>query len=324
MTFTVTYRGRDGALHDEVFDAADRAGCVAECRRRGIAPTKIVEGRSGKSAASPKGRVGTGDSKRTTARWVAVAVLLVAVAGGAWWWFGGRGANALPAEAPAEPKVEKPKTEKPVKAEKHKPKTASVQQQAEPTQPVAAASTNAPSAKDEVVWRQVTTNSNGVVTEKYRTADGKSHRVIRHPKRVFDNASDQLIAMAISASKNGGSMPPLPLTDATEKDFLDSLMHPIEIADDDPPDVKELKRDVAAVREQLIDMVKGGMTVRQALIEHQKAVNDNAEFRGEALKALSDFRKEGDKESAEEFRRRVNEEFEKRGMAPVETRRKKQ
>ena len=119
-------------------------------------------------------------------------------------------------------------------------------------------------------------------------------------------------------------MPPLPLTDATEKDFLDSLMHPIEIADDDPPDVKELKRDVAAVREQLIDMVKGGMTVRQALIEHQKAVNDNAEFRGEALKALSDFRKEGDKESAEEFRRRVNEEFEKRGMAPVETRRKKQ
>ncbi len=324
MTFTVTYRGRDGALHDEAIEAADRAGCVAECRRRGIAPTKIVEGRSGKSAASPKGRVGTGDSKRTTARWVAVAVLLVAVAGGVWWWIGGRGATALPAEAPAKPKVEKPKAEKTPKAEKPKPKTASVQQQAEPTQPVAVASTNAPAAKDEVVWRQVTTNSNGVVTEKYRTADGKSHRVIRHPKRVFDNASDQLIAMAISASKNGGSMPPLPLTDATEKDFLDSLMHPIEIADDDPPDVKELKRDVAAVREQLIDMVKGGMTVRQALIEHQKAVNDNAEFRGEALKALSDFRKEGDKESTEEFRKRVNEEFEKRGMAPVETRRKKQ
>ena len=311
-------------MHDEAIEAADRAGCVAECRRRGIAPTKIVEGRSGKSAASPKGCVGTGDSKRTTARWVAVAVLLVAVAGGAWWWFGGRGVTALPAEKPAKPKVEKPKAEKTPKAEKPKPKTASVQQQAEPAQPVAAASTNAPSAQDEVVWRQVMTNSNGVVTEKYRTADGKSHRVIRHPKRVFDNASDQLIAMAISASKNGGSMPPLPLTDATEKDFLDSLMHPIEIAEDDPPDVKELKRDVAAVREQLIDMVKGGMTVRQALIEHQKAVNDNAEFRGEALKALSDFRKEGDKESAEEFRKRVNEEFEKRGMAPVETRRKKQ
>ena len=324
MLFTVTYRGRDGALHDEVFDAADRAGCIAECRKRGISPTKIVEGGSGKSAASPKGRVGTGDSKRTTARWVAVAVLLVAVAGGAWWWFGGRRATALPAEKPAKPKVEKPKAEKPPKA---------ARRSVRPATPAPAA-TNAPEAvvgadsakptKDEVVWRQVTTNSNGVVTEKYRTADGKSHRVIRHPKRVFDNASDQLIAMAISASKNGGSMPPLPLTDATEKDFLDSLMHPIEIADDDPPDVKELKRDVAAVREQLIDMVKGGMTVRQALIEHQKAVNDNAEFRGEALKALSDFRKEGDKESAEEFRKRVNEEFEKRGMAPVETRRKKQ
>ena len=149
MTFTVTYRGRDGALHDEAIEAADRAGCVAECRRRGIAPTKIVEGRSGQSAASPKGCVGTGDSKRTTARWVAVAVLLVAVAGGAWWWFGGRGVTALPAEKPAKPKVEKPKAEKTPKAEKPKPKTASVQQQAEPAQPVAAASTNAPSAQDE-------------------------------------------------------------------------------------------------------------------------------------------------------------------------------
>ena len=55
MTFTVTYRAKDGALREERVEAANRAECVAECRRRGIAPTKIAEGRSGKSAASPKG-----------------------------------------------------------------------------------------------------------------------------------------------------------------------------------------------------------------------------------------------------------------------------
>ena len=320
MTFTVTYRGKDGALREECIEAADRAGCVAECRKRGIAPTKIREGRSGKSAASPKG---SPSQRRLTGKAaILAAVVLAAIGGGVCWWM-------ARSEKPKTASVQRQKATRPPKAEKP-PKVAPECVRSSTPAPAA---TNAPEAalgadsakpaKDEVVWRQVTTNSNGVVTEKYRTADGKSHRVITHPKRAFENASDQLIAMAISASKNGGSMPPLPLTDATEKDFLESLTHPIVVNDDDPPDVKELKRDVAAVREQLIDMVKGGMTVKQALQEHQKNVNDNAEFRGEALKALSEFRKEGDKESTEEFRQRVNEEFEKRGIPPVENRRKK-
>ena len=45
MTFTVTYRAKDGALREERVEAANRAECVAECRRRGIAPTKIAEGK---------------------------------------------------------------------------------------------------------------------------------------------------------------------------------------------------------------------------------------------------------------------------------------
>ena len=67
MLFTVTYRGKDGALHDETVEAADRAGCVVECRKRGISPTKIVEGGKGKDRDKRgTSRVGAaGDSKRT-------------------------------------------------------------------------------------------------------------------------------------------------------------------------------------------------------------------------------------------------------------------
>ena len=151
MTFTVTYRAKDGALREERVEAASRAECVAECRRRGIAPTGIKEGGSGKSAASPMGRdkrgpsrVGMGDSKRTTARWMAVAVIaVVAIAGGVWWWYGGRGAAALPAEKPAKPKVEKPQ----------KPKTTSVQQQGvenpKAEKPAPAATNDAPKAAEK-------------------------------------------------------------------------------------------------------------------------------------------------------------------------------
>ena len=68
MTFTVTYRAKDGALREERVEASSRAECVAECRRRGIAPTKIKEGSTGRDKHGPS-RVGVGgDSKRTTAR----------------------------------------------------------------------------------------------------------------------------------------------------------------------------------------------------------------------------------------------------------------
>ena len=58
MTFTVTYRAKDGALREERVEAASRAECVAACHEWGITPTGIREGRSGKSAASPSGRDG--------------------------------------------------------------------------------------------------------------------------------------------------------------------------------------------------------------------------------------------------------------------------
>ena len=108
MVFTVTYRAKDGALREERIEAASRAGCMAECRRRGIAPKGIREGGKGKGrdGARPSRVEAGGDGKRTTARWVAAAVVVAAVAGGAWWLFGGRdGARPSQAEASAKPKA---------------------------------------------------------------------------------------------------------------------------------------------------------------------------------------------------------------------------
>ena len=57
MTFTVTYRGADGAMCEEAVEAAGRAECVAKCRRRGIVPASIREGghvAKRRDAASPR------------------------------------------------------------------------------------------------------------------------------------------------------------------------------------------------------------------------------------------------------------------------------
>jgi len=93
MTFTVTYRAKNGALSEETIEAAGRAECVAECRRREISPMSIREGRastrlrSGKSAASPNGR---------TKLWGAaiLAAVVLAVGVGVWRWFSARTVTA--------------------------------------------------------------------------------------------------------------------------------------------------------------------------------------------------------------------------------------
>ena len=44
MTFTVTYRGADGAPVTETVEAANRTDCLAQLKARGIAPTNVKEG----------------------------------------------------------------------------------------------------------------------------------------------------------------------------------------------------------------------------------------------------------------------------------------
>ena len=94
MTFTVTYREKDGAKAEVEIEAVNRSECFAQCKARGIAPLGVREGRSGRSTASPKSATPrrSGAPAASSSRcslYLAAAVLFVAViGGGAWWWFG--------------------------------------------------------------------------------------------------------------------------------------------------------------------------------------------------------------------------------------------
>ena len=329
MTFTVTYRAKDGALREERIEAANRAECVAACRRRGIAPTRIAEGRSGKGTASPMGRdkrgpsrVGMEDSKRTTARWVAVAVVLAAIVGGVWWWIGrGEPKTTSVQQQGAKPKVEKPKAEKPQKSaaksvatnENHVTATTNTVQEAP--------ATNAPYGG---VWEgqkivSYTVKTNGWSTyERIVTADGKKHGVVGSTvKPIFDNGSDQLLAMAVRASQDT-EMPPMPLSPLVESDFLESLKKPIVINDDDSEEVKQLKRDVMQAREDMMDLMKKGMTIEQALAEHFKMSNENVGIRNKAVEELRAILDSGDEEGALKYMEAVNATLEKLGAMKIE------
>ena len=189
MIFIVTYRGKDGALREESVEAADRAGCVAECHKRGISPTKIAEGGKGKGRDKRgTSRVGAaGDNKRTTARWVAAVVLIAAVVGGGVWWWSGRGVEKPTCSQ--QQAVKKTKAEKPHKA---------VRTEVRPVVP-----TNAPAVlpeetpveppkKEKYLGTVTTQRFSRVVT----LADGTVTN-IRH-KAIFRNQMEQIISSALN------------------------------------------------------------------------------------------------------------------------------
>ena len=329
MLFTVTYRSKDGAKSEVDIEAASRAECVAECKRRGIAPVGITEGRASSrpraagTAAPHDGRAGARPSPKRKLftihfyLFVAIAALAAIV----WWWLAARPASEPSrVERPAKPKAEKPAAQ---------PKPA--------PKPVA---TNAlPVAKEEALppWDdsfmknremrlkystlfQATTNEGGLVIERYRLPNGKTWRKIVEPPPMFSNICDQAIAM-VMAGASGAPIPPVPgLDDANlDAEFMKSLEVPIRIEPDDPPRVAALKLAVKETRDEIVRLKGDGdkRTVGQMLSEHIKANNRNAEMQAEALRAIEEVRRKDGDEMAEEYLKAVNENLKSYGVAPV-------
>jgi len=169
----------------------------------------------------------------------------------------------------------------------------------------------------EVVKANTTTNRNGAVIEYLQLADGTTKRKIRPPKPLFDNASDQLIAMAVSA-KPGQSMPPLPDLSNVDDDFAKSLLSPIRIEEGDSEEVKELKAKVMEARVYLGEEVKRGSTVREALRQYQADMEKYADSHLMAVQQITEIRESEGEEAAAEFRKRVNESFRARGIPELE------
>lgn len=321
MNFTVTYRKKDGALATEVIDAADRAAAVAAFRQRGIVPTSVTQG--GRTSS----RTSTAKNKsRTMTNFIVLAVLLAAIVGGVCWWFASREESPSKAEKPTKTKTEKPNA-KP-KSER-KPEVAPAQKTA----------TNAPVAKveEELKWddsfvtnRELRikfsvldssqTNDSGVVTERYRLPNGQFWRRQIDPPPLFENPSDNAIAMALG-DRSGAPIPPYPgLYDANlDEEFAKSLAHPIVINEDDKPWVVAMKTAVMEAREELANQIKSGdkRSVGEMLRDHVLENNRQANLKGEALVGYQKVLETDGEAAAAEYLEKVNEALGRFGVAPL-------
>ncbi len=319
MTFTVTYRAKDGALREERVEAANRAECVAECRRRGIAPTAIKEGKPGKpgdSGKSGKSRISGISGKSGKLSFAIGVALVIAIAGGAWWWVGGRGATALP-ERPAKPNVEKPRAERP-KVET--PKATHVVQQAAVSNEVPKVEKEMYLGKEVVSHSYITNATGRSVREIIVTADGKRHgktTVISKP--TFKYGTDQMLADVLFPPEHG-QLPPWPEMDAKalEREFAQSLLDPIKILDDDPEDVRLKKEAVKQARSEMVQLLKEGHSVLE-VIQKQREGNEHAhEMQLTVTRELHRMRREGASQDAiRNYLDKANQLLEQSGVGPV-------
>ena len=305
MTYTVRYRAGDGTLREETVEAAGRAECVAALKARGIVPVSVKEGRAANVSAAPRGGI-----------WKAaiLAALVLAVVGVWLWARGGRGA-AAPTHEENAAKAHERTAQRPARAE---PKTAKGMA-SNKTAVVAGGTTNNPSAvaakpKERHDTVSIHTNKLGKVVEKWIGADGKLHMSVRYARKpVFDNASDDRLAMAVSG--NGmQSIPPIPMGATSEQEFLESLKKPIVIEADDPENVKQVKMAVIEARAQMKQLMDNGMSYREALAEHQRLVNENVDARNKCMAELKSLVDAGDREGAESYMKTMNAAFEQMGI----------
>ena len=318
-TYTVTHRADDGSIATLAIEAADRAACMAACRARGITPLSIKEGGQ-KGTHQPSRPPRPSQTSQTTqpskprnietSKLLILLLVLLAVGGLVWFFFFRAPAEKVkdPAAKPKAPKAERGTVPKAPTAPKAPDSPAPGLANAPDPQPA-----NSPT--NEVVL-SVITNRSGYIVERVQLPDGTTAKRIHTPPPVFDNVSDQMIAMVVSVPP-GQAIPPLPHDPNLDEAFAKSLGTEIKILETDTSEVRELKAAVLATRVELAELVKKGYTVQQALDEHCRLANENADVHAGALVEMKALLKAGDLEGAQKYAERINAALKEMGAQTV-------
>ena len=303
MNWIVTYRGKSGAQEQMSLEAESREAVFKELARRGITAIRIQQASGKRKPAHPPSRIPHSLLKG------AIAGLIVVVAAVGAWYFLARGTGNGEQGTDNGPK-------KPAKIAEVTPALTPMPKAEEP--PPKPVEEEIPPHLRRVKDISCTTNQFGQIVERYQTADGKTHKLIR-PSRppLFNHATDDILSMAL-AQAGGGAMPPLPLGGDMDAEFLKSLEEPIIIDKDAPPEIQERQRIVREARIEVKALMDQGLHFRDILADHEKLFNDNAEIRAEALAEARKIRDEGDTEGTQQFVDTMNAAFQTMGIDPIE------
>ena len=309
MTFSVTYRAKDGKPAIETFEADNREALFKILAGRGISATRVEAG----VKETPKHGTALGwTSIRIAAIVVVVIAFIVCVILAVRNYFSVKDGDSGT-----------------------KNKTSGWIADVTPTQPnqqpVADSQTQAPQSADENepvksefddgrVLQSAKTNGMYIV-EMYTMPDGKKLKKYRYSTpSIWHSNTDQLLHMALSTPP-GVTLPPIPYTRGTAtKDFYDSLNVPIVINDDDSDEVREAKERVIEARETVKQLLSEGYTFEDIMADFEQQNAKDAELRLEVSERIEEIKREGDIDMAREYMQKANEFLRNAGITEVRDR----
>ena len=327
MTFTVTYRGADGALREECVEAASRSECFSQMKARGVAPLSVKEGnfvsrrerRGRRDGFGKNGRTesGRGETCRDGAGrtlftihcylFVAIAVVAAIVL---WWWMR-RGGDI----APYQPEVPKKAT---LVKEVKPASNALDERKREDKERVRRIGTKERMEKrvNEVriggndVGTPVTTN------DLMRDVVSDLRVDVSKRKAMFENAVQAELS---NYTQPGRDIPPPDRV--SDEEALKAADTPIKYGFDDPVEILEQKK---AVEDLLLEM-KEYMRNGGHANDFFEKLQQRQEMEGEAVlqvrQNVYDLIEKGDNAAAQEALDAYNRYLQGKGIPPVRIKR---
>ena len=306
--FTISYRLPSGGLKSEVIDAADRASALAQMKARGITPVSVKEGGTIAAAAKVAAK---------QPAWIkgAIAGLVVVIAAVIAFFC------LMPTEKPAAPKVEKPKK---VKVEKPAPRPRTV---VKPLVTNAAPVVEAPKPIDPNARpTKVGEEINGYI----KLPSGRLHKVkgvvtnsvsqtTRGWYSIFPHHCDNEIACYLTIVPGTPLLGNMKYNGRFRAEFIKSLETPIIVYEDDPEEVKELKRNVREAKINLKAAMDRGEDIEQIMRETREELQDLGRYKMDLERQLRELNKEKPM-SVDDLQLAVdaaNRMLEAKGIAPM-------
>jgi hypothetical protein len=286
--FNYTGRSKSGCQVDGVVQAGDRARALMILRDQGVVALSITEKR-GTSKGIQKLPV-----TPLTMGVFLISLMIVALLG---WWL----LRQVPPSTKSRVTHEKKKLEQSFKEKKNLKVTARIDK---PETSVGAGQTE-PLISAVVEKKQAVTETNGVV-EGLGTATN----------RMFKGMTEQALSM-IESVQPGSRIPPIPLRKGMEADFQQAMTNIIVINETDSEQTAKHKEDVAWLKQDIVGLVKQGLTPEQAIREIEKFRKEQASLKQDYVKYVVELRKSGQHEEADAFIKEANVILQKEGIIPL-------
>lgn len=304
MKFLISYRNSDGRQDQTVIEAESRNAVFAELEKRGMCAIRIEEANGKVKLRKPSSRA-HGKSP-AVGRGIVAGVAVVAAAVGAFWLLA-----RSQSEGPTAKKEKKiagiaevsPAPAAPVKPEETRP---------EPPKPLP------PQRIGETRDGKVLLPDGTLHTVKGVITSGVAR--VSLIDRTFKHDTDCMLAHLLVVEPGEGFVgDSASIYSGFEKEFLKTLDDPIVCDKNDSDYVKELKRGVQALRQELLDARANGESIEKVLMETRDQLQQLGLYRQELEAQVVKMSADGmSQRDYDDLIAAANKMLEERGSKPLE------